>query len=225
MGATSGSSSSKPSSYENSNYPNLRRALRSSLSRRSSRRSRQGRGRFLQHGRPLHRSGICHVPHQYQWRRPAGYTVKVMIPITKGLDYVILIGRDEFARDIDLYVYDEDGPLILDDRRPIACRGKIPFELHRDRSSVRARCARPGARCLRSARRETRHRKRRSGTTHVRLGSRLSKWEKARRPPRRHRPHLLLPIRHPNTRRLPTQPYEKIDPHPAPDRVLSSRMC
>jgi hypothetical protein len=47
----------------------------------------------------------------------AGFVVKVMIPITKGLDYVILVGRDKFARDVDLYVYDEDGQLVLDDRR------------------------------------------------------------------------------------------------------------
>jgi hypothetical protein len=47
----------------------------------------------------------------------SGFTVKVMIPVSKGLDYVILIGRDAFARDIDLYVYDEVGQLILDDRR------------------------------------------------------------------------------------------------------------
>lgn len=47
----------------------------------------------------------------------AGYTIKVLIPVSKGLDYVILIGRDAFARDIDLYVYDEVGQLILDDRR------------------------------------------------------------------------------------------------------------
>ena len=48
----------------------------------------------------------------------AGFVVKVMIPITKGLDYVILVGGDAFAVDLDLYVYDEDGQLILDDRRP-----------------------------------------------------------------------------------------------------------
>lgn len=47
----------------------------------------------------------------------SGYTVKVMIPVSKGLDYVILVGRDQFARDVDLYVYDEVGQLILDDRR------------------------------------------------------------------------------------------------------------
>lgn len=48
----------------------------------------------------------------------AGFVVKVMIEVTKGLDYVILVGGDKFARDLDLYVYDEVGQLILDDRRP-----------------------------------------------------------------------------------------------------------
>ena len=48
----------------------------------------------------------------------AGFVVKVMIPVTKGLDYLILVGGDRFAIDLDLYVYDEDGQLILDDRRP-----------------------------------------------------------------------------------------------------------
>jgi len=47
----------------------------------------------------------------------AGFVVKVMIPVTKGLDYLILVGGDKFAVDLDLYVYDEDGQLILDDRR------------------------------------------------------------------------------------------------------------
>jgi hypothetical protein len=47
----------------------------------------------------------------------AGFVVKVMIPVTKGLDYLILVGGDRFAVDLDLYVYDEDGQLVLDDRR------------------------------------------------------------------------------------------------------------
>jgi hypothetical protein len=47
----------------------------------------------------------------------AGFVVKVMIPVTRGLDYLILVGGDRFAVDLDLYVYDEDGQLILDDRR------------------------------------------------------------------------------------------------------------
>jgi hypothetical protein len=54
---------------------------------------------------------------------PAGYVVKVMIEVTKGLDYLILIGGDKFAKDIDLYVYDEVGQLILDDRRGSGRRG------------------------------------------------------------------------------------------------------
>lgn len=46
-----------------------------------------------------------------------GYTVRLLIPVSKGLDYVILIGGDRAAKDVDLYVYDEVGGLILDDRR------------------------------------------------------------------------------------------------------------
>ncbi len=47
-----------------------------------------------------------------------GFTVRFLVPVTKGLDYVFLAGRDQFAKDIDVYVYDEVGSLILDDRRP-----------------------------------------------------------------------------------------------------------
>lgn len=53
----------------------------------------------------------------------SGFTVKVLIPVSRGLDYVILIGRDAFAKDIDLYVYDEVGSLILDDRRATSRAG------------------------------------------------------------------------------------------------------
>jgi hypothetical protein len=42
----------------------------------------------------------------------------LLIPVSKGLDYVILVGADPAALDLDLYVYDEVGSLILDDRRP-----------------------------------------------------------------------------------------------------------
>src|ERR1700736_891688 len=56
----------------------------------------------------------------------AGYTIKVLIPVSKGLDYVILVGKDAFAKDIDLYVYDEVGQLILDDRGP-ASRAGVKF--------------------------------------------------------------------------------------------------
>ncbi len=48
----------------------------------------------------------------------SGYTVRFLIPVSKGLDYVFLVGKDAFAIDIDAYVYDEVGNLILDDRRP-----------------------------------------------------------------------------------------------------------
>lgn len=53
----------------------------------------------------------------------SGYTIKILIPVSKGLDYVILIGRDRFAKDVDLYVYDEVGQLILDDRRATSRAG------------------------------------------------------------------------------------------------------
>jgi hypothetical protein len=38
--------------------------------------------------------------------------------VNKGLDYVFLVGTDLAARDVDIYVYDDVGGLILDDRRP-----------------------------------------------------------------------------------------------------------
>lgn len=47
----------------------------------------------------------------------AGGSVKFLIPVNKGLDYVFLVGSDAAARDVDIYVYDEVGSLILDDRR------------------------------------------------------------------------------------------------------------
>src|SRR4051812_32333325 len=53
----------------------------------------------------------------------AGFTVRLLIPVSKGVDYVILVGRDAAARDLDLYVYDEVGSLILDDRRSTSRAG------------------------------------------------------------------------------------------------------
>ena len=53
----------------------------------------------------------------------AGFTVRLLIPVSKGVDYVILVGRDAAARDLDLYVYDEVGTLILDDRRTVSRAG------------------------------------------------------------------------------------------------------
>lgn len=47
----------------------------------------------------------------------AGQAIRFLIPVTRGLDYVFLVGTDDMARDVDVYVYDEVGGLILDDRR------------------------------------------------------------------------------------------------------------
>ncbi len=52
-----------------------------------------------------------------------GQAIRFLIPVTKGLDYVFLAGGDKAALDIDVYVYDEVGNLILDDRRPIRYAG------------------------------------------------------------------------------------------------------
>ena len=46
-----------------------------------------------------------------------GEAIKFLIPVNKGLDYVFLVGTDAMAVDVDLYVYDDVGGLILDDRR------------------------------------------------------------------------------------------------------------
>src|SRR5689334_19957502 len=46
-----------------------------------------------------------------------GQALRFLIPVTKGLDYVFLCGSDQSALDVDVYVYDEVGNLILDDRR------------------------------------------------------------------------------------------------------------
>jgi hypothetical protein len=52
-----------------------------------------------------------------------GQAVRFLIPVTKGLDYVFLCGADQSALDTDVYVYDEVGNLILDDRRNIKNAG------------------------------------------------------------------------------------------------------
>lgn len=46
-----------------------------------------------------------------------GGVVQFLVPVNKGIDYVFLAGTDAMARDVDIYVYDEVGGLILDDRR------------------------------------------------------------------------------------------------------------
>lgn len=47
-----------------------------------------------------------------------GTMIRFIVPVSKGLDYVFLAGIDLAVQDIDIYVYDEVGSLILDDRRP-----------------------------------------------------------------------------------------------------------
>lgn len=55
-----------------------------------------------------------------------GTMIRFMVPVSKGLDYVFLAGIDLAVKDIDIYVYDEVGGLILDDRRP-ARRAGVKF--------------------------------------------------------------------------------------------------
>lgn len=67
--------------------------------------------------------GFAMSPTNHNGVGGSGYTVRFLIPVSRGLDYVFLVGRDRFALDIDVYVYDEVGNLILDDRRPPARGG------------------------------------------------------------------------------------------------------
>lgn len=62
--------------------------------------------------------GFAMSPTNHSGLGGSGFTVRFLVPVSKGLDYVFLVGRDQFAKDIDVYVYDEVGSLILDDRRP-----------------------------------------------------------------------------------------------------------
>lgn len=52
-----------------------------------------------------------------------GQALRFLIPVTKGLDYVFLCGADQSALDVDVYVYDEVGNLVLDDRRSTKLAG------------------------------------------------------------------------------------------------------
>lgn len=47
-----------------------------------------------------------------------GGAVRFLVPVSKGIDYVFLVGTDAAARDVDIFVYDDVGNLILDDVRP-----------------------------------------------------------------------------------------------------------
>ncbi|MDZ4405004.1 hypothetical protein [Prosthecobacter sp.] len=57
------------------------------------------------------------APADYSGMLTTGNAVRFLIPVVRGLDYVFLVGTDDAARDVDIYVYDEVGQLILDDRR------------------------------------------------------------------------------------------------------------
>lgn len=46
-----------------------------------------------------------------------GSKISFLVPVSKGIDYVFLAGRDRYIRDLDIYVYDESNGLILKDRR------------------------------------------------------------------------------------------------------------
>lgn len=49
-----------------------------------------------------------------------GETYRVIIPVTRGLDYLIIAAGDDAATDVDVYVYSDLGTLILDDRRSLS---------------------------------------------------------------------------------------------------------
>ncbi|WP_265593756.1 hypothetical protein [Verrucomicrobium sp. BvORR034] len=61
--------------------------------------------------------GFSMAPTDHSGVLGGGQAVRFLIPVTKGLDYVFLSGADRSALDVDVYVYDEVGNLILDDRR------------------------------------------------------------------------------------------------------------
>ncbi len=52
-----------------------------------------------------------------------GSKISFLIPVTKGIDYVFLAGRDVYMRDLDIYVYDETNALIIKDRRSTSRAG------------------------------------------------------------------------------------------------------
>ena len=62
--------------------------------------------------------GFAMTPTNYTSPGGSGHTVKYNIPVSRGLDYVFLVGGDLSAKDIDIYVYSEVGNLILKDTRP-----------------------------------------------------------------------------------------------------------
>ena len=65
--------------------------------------------------------GFAMAPTDHSGVAGSGSAIEFLIPVNKGLDYVFLVGTDKAAREVDLYVYDDVGGLILDDRR----RGRL----------------------------------------------------------------------------------------------------
>jgi hypothetical protein len=62
--------------------------------------------------------GFALAPPDKSGMLKTGQSVRFLVPVSKGLDYVFLVGGDDAALDLDVYVYDEVGGLILADRRP-----------------------------------------------------------------------------------------------------------
>ena len=52
-----------------------------------------------------------------------GAKIEFLIPVTQGIDYVFLGGRDRYISDLDIYIYDESGALLIKDRRSNARAG------------------------------------------------------------------------------------------------------
>lgn len=52
-----------------------------------------------------------------------GAKIEFLIPVTQGIDYVFLGGRDRYITDLDIYIYDETGALLIKDRRSDARAG------------------------------------------------------------------------------------------------------
>jgi hypothetical protein len=67
--------------------------------------------------------GFSMAPTDHSGVLGGGQAIRFLIPVTKGLDYVFLAGADQSAQDVDVYVYDEVGNLILDDRRSTRLAG------------------------------------------------------------------------------------------------------
>ena len=53
----------------------------------------------------------------------SGSKISFLVPVSKGVDYVFLAGRDRYIRDLDIYVYDESNALLLKDRRSTSRAG------------------------------------------------------------------------------------------------------